>query len=167
MDRYLQEHMEMTPREAARMRLDRYIQAKADRNAALKPEYLVKRTPEGKVESIRPLHLERYQEAMEVEAREVERIMQMTMEAVAEKLEHQPSSVLTPETLDALIREMKKGRVLDAVRSAMNAPYFMPQPLEAPVYELDLEETCPVCGGPKHRGARICNRCFYRGCARY
>lgn len=176
MDRYLQEHMDMTPVEAARMRLDRYIQAEADRIAALKQVYLVKHTPEGKVESIRDLELERYQEDKEAEAREQERIERMVLEAlgvepkaqtaVAEKTQ-QWRKDLTPETLNRLMREMEKIRLLDTVRAAMEAPYIMPQPLEAPVYELDLERTCPICGNAKRKGAGICNRCFYRGLARF
>lgn len=176
MDRHLQEHMDMTPGEATRMRLDRYIQAEADRIAALKPVYLVKRTPEGKVASIRDLELERYQEAKKAEAREQERIERMVLEtlgvelkaqtAVAEKTQ-QWRKDLTPETLNRLIREMEKIRLRDTVRAAMEAPYIMPQPLKVQAYELDLERACPICGGLKHKDTGICKRCFFKGNARF
>lgn len=73
---------------------------------------------------------------------------------------------LTPETLTKLVREMEKGRRRDTVRTEMELPYLMPLPLEAPIYELDLAETCPVCGGAKHRGEGVCGRCLLYGCAR-
>ena len=64
------------------------------------------------------------------------------------------------------MREMEKGRRRDTVRTEMEYPYLMPLPLEAPIYELDLAETCPGCGGAKHKGEWVCGRCLLYGRAR-
>lgn len=111
-------------------------------------------------------------EALVEEQHEELRRLHELMEPVVQSLaEPEWQKELTAETLTKLMREMEKGRRWDTVRAEMEFPYLMrygnmPLPLEAPVYELDLAEVCPVCGGAKHRGEGICGRCFLRGRAR-
>lgn len=107
--------------------------------------------------------LEAQGEAQCEELRRLHELMEPVVQSLAEP---EWKKELTPETLTKLVRKMEKGRRLDTVRATMEEPYLMPLPLEAPVYELDLTETCPGCGGAKHKGEWVCGRCLLRGCAR-
>lgn len=102
----------------------------------------------------------------ETQCEELRRLHELMEPVVQSMAEQAWQTELTPETLTKLMREMEKGRRGHAARAAMEFPYLMPLPLEAPVYELDLAETCPVCGGAKHRGEGVCGRCLLYGRAR-
>lgn len=105
--------------------------------------------------------LEAQGEAQCEELRRLHELMEPVVQSMAEQAWQ---TELTAETLTKLVREMEKGRRWHADRPEMEFPYLMP--LEAPVYELDLAEVCPVCGGAKHRGEGVCGRCLLYGCAR-
>lgn len=107
--------------------------------------------------------LEAQGEAQCEELRRLHELMEPVVQSMAEQAWQ---TELTAETLTKLMREMEKGRRGQAARTEMEFPCLMPLPLEAPVYELDLAETCPVCGGAKHRGEGVCGRCLFYGCAR-
>lgn len=101
----------------------------------------------------------------EAQCEELRRLHEL-MEPVVQSMAETARAELTAETLTKLVREMEKGRRWDTVRAEMEFPYLMPLPLEAPVYELDLAEVCPVCGGAKHKGEGVCGRCLLYGRAR-
>lgn len=97
---------------------------------------------------------------------ELRRLHELMEPVVQSMVEQAWQTELTAETLTKMVRKMEKVRILDTVRAEMESPYLMPLPLEAPIYELDLAETCPVCGGAKHKGEGVCGRCLLHGCAR-
>ena len=101
-------------------------------------------------------------EAQGEELRRLHELMEPVVQSMAEQAWQTELTALElkPETLTRLVREMEKGRSGQATRPEMEFPYLMPLPLEKPVYELDLAETCPVCGGAKHRGEGVCGRCL-------
>lgn len=103
---------------------------------------------------------------LEAQGEELRRLHELMEPVVQSMVEQAWQTELTPENLTKLVREMKKGRRWHTARPEMEFPYLMPLPLEAPVYELDLAETCPVCGGVKHRDEGVCGRCLLYGCAR-
>lgn len=106
-------------------------------------------------------------EALGEEQHEALRRLHELMKPVVQSMVEQAwQTELTAETLTKLVREMEKGQRRHAAPTAMEFPYLMPPPLEAPVYELDLAEVCPVCGGAKHRGEGGCGRCLLYGRAR-
>ena len=112
--------------------------------------------------------LETLGEAQCEELRRLHELMEPVVQSMVEQAwqTEQTALELKPETLTRLMREMEKGRRRHAAPTEMEFPYLMPLPLEAPIYELDLAETCPVCGGAKHRGEGVCGRCLLRGRAR-
>lgn len=114
------------------------------------------------------VNLETLGEEQHGELRRLHELMEPVVQSMAEQAwqTEQTALELTPETLTRLMREMKKNRRGHAARTEMEFPYLMPMPLEAPVYELDLAEVCPVCGGAKHRGEGICGWCLFHGRAR-
>ena len=103
---------------------------------------------------------------LEAQSEELRRLHELMEPVVQSMAEQAWQTELTPETLTRLMREMEKGRILQTGRAEMEYPYLMPLPLEAPVYELDLAEVCPVCGGAKHKGEGVCGRCLLYGRAR-
>lgn len=102
-------------------------------------------------------------EAQGEELRRLHELMEPVVQSMMEQARQTELTAveLTPHTLTKLVRKMEKVRILDTVRAKMEFPYLMP--LEAPIYELDLAETCPVCGGAKHRGEWVCGRCLSHG----
>ena len=107
--------------------------------------------------------LEAQGEAQCEELRRLHELMEPVVQSMMEQARQTERTAveLTPETLTKLVRKMEKVRILDTVRAKMEFPYL--PPMEAPIYELDLAETCPVCGGAKHRGEGVCGRCFFDG----
>lgn len=112
--------------------------------------------------------LEAQGEAQCEELRRRHELMEPVVQSMAEQAwqTEQTALELTPETLTKLVWKMKKDRRWDTVRAEMEFPHLMPLPLEVPVCELDLAETCPGCGGAKHKGEWFCGRCLLRRCAR-
>ena len=112
--------------------------------------------------------LEALGEEQHEELRRLHELMEPVVQSMAEQARQTELTALelTPETLTKLVRKMEKGRRGHAARTAMEFPYLMPLPLEDPIYELDLAEVCPVCGGAKHKGEGVCGRCLLYGRAR-
>lgn len=114
------------------------------------------------------VNLETLGEEQHEELRRLHELMEPVVQSMVEQAwqTELTEGEMKPETLTRLVWKLKKDRRRDTVRAEMEFPYLMPLPLEAPIYELDLAETCPVCGGAKHRGEGVCGRCLLYGLAR-
>ncbi len=167
MERNLEEHLEMSPTEAARLRLDRYIQAKADELDRLLPVVMCARSG-GKTNLLReygafsdPAARKMVKPEAEAEERATEaaRIKELLMEAVTTQTEAPAyRATITATDLARIEREMMKHRILQELS---REPVMMTDWSELPRFE-PLEKRCAVCGRVIEGGS-LCGMCIMFG----